>query len=112
MKTIFFAFVFCIVYCISCLANEASESVEKSETSASEIHSGMEQIIETFSEKVIDFSGKKIKVIILNEQFRKVRVEVIEKMDDISLNSTLYPIFHKADLITKIDNVAYYLLRK
>lgn len=112
MKAIFLAIVFCFVYCLVCLGGVNPDYIENKEVASTELNSGVAEFVESFIEKSNNFADEKIKIVIYNEALRKVRVEVIDKMEDINLHSTLFPIFHSTDLITTIDNVSYYLLRK
>ena len=52
-----------------------------------------------------------LQIIIMNEDFRKVREEEIDSMEEINAQSTLVPVIYRSELIASIDNVSYYMLK-
>ena len=55
---------------------------------------------------------EKFKIIIMDSEFNKIRVESVEKIEDIYNQSTLVPIIYRSEFVTKIHNVSYYILQK
>lgn len=110
MKTSIITFAL-LIYCLSVFAtNPEVETTESAEVIKVEVNNLVSEI---FSEKpdLLKEENEKIKIIIYNQDFRKVREEVIGSMKEINAQSTLVPVIYRSELITSIDNVSYYMLK-
>jgi hypothetical protein len=110
MKTSILTFAL-FIYSLSVFAtNPEVEATESAETIKMEVNNLVSEI---FSEKpdLLKKGNEKIKIIIFNQDFRKVREEVIDSMKDIYSQSTLVPVIYRSEFITSIDNVSYYMLK-
>lgn len=110
MKTINLILIL-LIFSFSALAtNPEIESTESAEIIKTEINN---PVLDLYNEQsdILKEEPKKIKIIIMNEDFRKVREEVIDSMEEINSRSTLVPVIYRSELITSIDNVSYYMLK-
>jgi hypothetical protein len=111
MKTSMLTFVF-IIYGLSVFATDPEV---KATASAKAIRTEVNKLVLGLFDENPDIlkEGKtKKKIIIFNQDFRKVREEVIDSMKEINVESTLAPVIYRSDLIASIDNVSYYLLNQ
>jgi hypothetical protein len=109
MKTSMLTFVF-IIYGLSVFATDPED---KATASAKAIGTEVNKLVLGLFDENPDIlkEGKK-KIIIFNQDFRKVREEAIDSMKEINVESTLAPVIYRSDLIASIDNVSYYLLNQ
>lgn len=109
-----FALIFFICFfCISVFANNpASEPKEKNTTQELDISSILEEIFDNKTEISNTVHDNKIKIIIMDSDFKKIREESMDKIEDIYNLPTLVPIFYQSEFIIKIDNVSYYILQE
>ena len=101
-----------IFFCTSLFANNpALDKNEKKTTHKFEISNLIEEIfdknVETFESK----PNSTFKIVIMDKNYNKIREESFEKMDHIYKQSILIPLIYRSDLITKINNVFYYVIR-
>jgi hypothetical protein len=109
MKTSMLTFVF-IIYSLSVFATDPEV---KATASAKAIRTEVNKLVlGLFDENPDILKEGKIKIIIFNQDFRKVREEAIDSMKEINVESTLAPVIYRSDLIASIDNVSYYLLNQ
>jgi hypothetical protein len=109
MKTSMLTFVF-IIYGLSVFATDPED---KATASAKAIGTEVNKLVlGLFDENPDILKEGKTKIIIFNQDFRKVREEAIDSMKEINVESTLAPVIYRSDLIASIDNVSYYLLNQ
>ena len=95
------------------LSNSSNEEMaETLEAVATEVESRFRIVADEPEELSIKSLSEKIKVIILNDEFRKVRVDYVDKLEDIYNQSTLLPLINRSEFISTIYNVSYFMLRK
>lgn len=100
-------------FCTSVFAtNSVFEKKEKPATQELSISSIIEEIFDNKTEISNTFPNKKLKIIIMDNDFKKIKEESFEKIEDIYNQSTLVPIIYQSEFITKIHNVSYYILQK
>jgi len=104
--------LFLIFFSTSLFANNpALDKNEKKTTQELEISNLIEELfdknVETFEPK----PKSKFRIVIMDNQFNKIREESFEKMDNIYKQSILIPLIYRSDLITNINGVSYYILR-
>ncbi|MCK5701294.1 MAG: hypothetical protein KAI29_09080 [Cyclobacteriaceae bacterium] len=92
--------------------NPTLESTEKKTALELEISSIIEEILNKNTETNNALIDEQCKIIIINSEFKKIKEESIEKIDDICTQSTLVPIIYRSEFIMKIYNVSYYMLQK
>ena len=110
MKISSLTFITLFISLTAFATNPEIESSESAEVIKVEVNN---LVLDLFNEKpdLQKEENKKIKIIIMNENFRKVREEVIDNMKEINSQSTLVPVIYRSELITSIDNVSYYMLK-
>lgn len=118
MKTphlIVIALMFSIpAFCTNPVLNNSAqaETEEIAETISEEIKKVINNVFDGKEEKLFYNLNEKIKVIIINDSFQKVRVDYVDKIEDIYTQSTLLPVINRSEFISRIDNVSYFMLRK
>ncbi len=72
-----------------------------------------ELINDIFEDKtgLVKKENPELKIIILNNDFRKVREDNISSMDEINAQSTLVPVIYRSEFVAEIYNVSYYILK-
>ncbi len=92
--------------------NSSNYEIESPETIVAEVESRFKIITSEIEEISVTSLNQKIKVIILNDEFRKIRVEYVDNFEDIYNQSTLLPLINRSEFISTIYNVSYFMLRK
>ena len=101
----------CLLFFTTIEAN-ATNPVELEVQEKSSIELG-ELINDIFKDKtgLVKTENPELKIIILNNDFRKVREDNINSMDEINAQSTLVPVIYRSEFIAQIYNVSYYILK-
>ena len=55
--------------------------------------------------------SSKIKIVIMDKYFNKIREESIDTMDELYQKSILIPLIYRSELVTEIHQEKYYILR-
>lgn len=115
MKTSILATIAFLIYLAANSADlreEEATNREKHESSIeqSELYLLVKDVLAE-DEPSIAEEAKQSKIIIMNKEFRKVRVGYIDNFEDLDWQSTLVPVIYRANFITKIDHVSYYMLK-
>jgi len=110
MKAIFVLFV-CIFFSFSSFANNSNSELAKVlEPQQKELKNLIISLFANQTDLAIE-EDKKLKIIIMNSDFRKVRVGEVENLRDLNAESTLVPVIYRSEFVTKIHNVSYYILK-
>ncbi len=110
MKTFCIA-LFLSLFTLYATANGSNnEKAENLETKNIEIENVIDELFEK-EKLIVEEEEPELKVVILNRDFRKVRVGRVESIQKINSESTLTPVIYRSEFITKIHNVSYYMLK-
>jgi hypothetical protein len=111
MKTLFVALIFSTLPLLSNANESNAENAENLGTENIELENLMNDL---FEEKtpLIESENQQLKVVILNSDYRKVRVGRVENMDNINSESTLLPVIYRSVFLTKIHDTSYYMLKE
>jgi len=111
MKTLFVALIFSTLPLLSNANESNAENAENLESENIELENLMNDL---FEEKtpLIESENQQLKVVILNSDYRKVRVGRVDNMDNINSESTLLPVIYRSVFLTKIHDTSYYMLKE
>ena len=59
----------------------------------------------------IETSESKIKIVIMDDHFNKIREESIDTMDDLYSKSILIPLIYRSELVAEINSEKFYILQ-
>ena len=118
MKTLASLICICLLSITTFASNPELETVEPTEikeTAATAQELEFQRVIQNILKEESPFCNDttpKCKIIILDNNFRTIRAESLEKMEDVCNQSTLVPIIYRSVFITKINQVSYFMLQK
>jgi hypothetical protein len=113
MKTSILATIAFLIYLAASSADlREEEAINHSEysTEKNELYLLAKDVLAE-DEPIIAEKTKQAKIIIMNSDFRNVRVGYVNSMEELNWQSTLVPVIYRANFITKIDHVSYYMLK-
>lgn len=102
------------VFLLSITSNANNPKIEQSEIHVKQNMELKNLITNLFDNQsgLVQEKNQKVKIVIMNSDYRKVRVDEVESMKEINLESTLLPVIYRSVFVTKIHNVAYYMLKE
>jgi len=111
MKTFCIALFLSFFSLYATASRSNNEKAEYFETKNIEIENVIDELFEK-ENLIVEEEKPELKVVILNSDFRKVRVGRVESIEKINSESTLTPVIYRSEFITKIHNVSYYMLKE
>jgi len=90
----------------------AVEVEEKNETQKIEINEILEKALDVDENQYVAQIKEKSKIIIIDENFNKIREEFVDSTENLNNQSMLVPTIYRSQFITKVHNVSYYMLEK
>lgn len=92
--------------------NPAVEVEEKNETQKIEFNEILEEALDVDENLFVAQINEKSKIIIIDENFNKIREESVDGIENVNNQSMLVPTIYRSQFITKVHNVSYYMLEK
>ncbi len=116
MKTLVSLLCICLISITAYATNPTIEPEESKEIQATaqelEIQSVIQNILNDEKAPSFNITTPKCKVIIIDKNFKTIREECVEKMEDLCDHSTLVPIIYRSVFIARIHHVSYFMLQK
>jgi hypothetical protein len=115
LKLIVIALIFSFpAFCTNPILSSSvdAEVEDATETIAAEVETLFGLVFDEIEQISLKSISEKMQVVILNEEFRKVRVDEVDKFEDIYSQSMLLPLIYRSEFISTIYNVSYFMLRK
>ena len=112
MKTLVLVLCIALFSINSFASNSGVEPQENLSVQETEFHNVLNNVLNKELALAINRISEKCKVIIIDCNFKTIREENLEKIEDICNQSTLVPIIYRSEFITKINHVSYFMLQK
>ena len=93
-------------------SNSNAESKDVNAILQTELEDIQDQIFDVDEIKFVSQLQKLNKVIIMDQNFNKIREVYFEKEENLNNQPMLQPFINRSQFITKVDNVSYYVLEK
>lgn len=92
--------------------NPVPDTNEKSEIQQIEFNRILDDVLDVDESRFVAQLEKRHKIVIIDENFNKIREESVDKAENLTKQSMLVPIIYRSQFITKLQNVSYYMLEK
>ena len=85
---------------------------DKSEIQQIEFNEILDDVLDIDENRFVAQLEKQNKIVIIDNDFNKIREESVDKVENLTRQSMLVPIIYRSQFITKLHNVSYYMLEE
>ena len=112
MKSMKLLFLFVLTYSSIHAINPNLESSAVQKLQQNEVKNILDEALDIKENQIVKHMKADDKIIILDQDFNKIREENVASAEKLSNQSMLVPIIYRSEFITKVYNVSYYMLKK
>ncbi len=102
-----------LILSVSVYASNSNAEVKDSQVlPQTEINDILNKVLDVDEYKFVSQLQKQSKIIIMDENFNKIREDYLDKEENLNNQSMIQPFIYRSQFIAKVHNVSYYMLEK